>query len=440
MKKEPSILVVCQYYFPEPFRITDICEELARRGHEVMVLTGEPNYPEGERYEGYRHGQRQDEIRNGVRIHRCYTVPRKTGSGMRILNYYSYAASSRAYIRSGKCLTEQGEPYDIVFCNQLSPIMMANAAILYKQKYGVPLLLYCLDLWPESLIAGGVSRDSLIYTHYMRVSSKIYGSCDKIIVTSRMFGDYLQDKLGINKKNIGYLPQYAEDIFVQQGHQISNAKKRTTTSVAYKSNIDSRSEEDIDLGEVDERKSEDWIDLMFAGNIGAIQSVDTIIKAADILKEERVRFHIVGSGTDLERLKKVTVENGLLNVIFYGRRGVEEMPNRYSMADAMLVTLKRDPTISLTLPGKVQTYMAFGKPIIGAIDGEAARVIEESGCGYCGPAEDADSLANNIRKLRVADNKNELSERAKKYYDSHFSKENCMAELERVMDNLIENK
>ena len=194
-KIKKKILVICQYYKPEPFRISDICEEMVRRGHEVHVVTGYPNYPEGIIYEGYGKGKYIDEVVNGVKIHRCYTIPRETGIIKRMLNYYSYAVSSTRYVLSNKCIASDGKPFDVIFCNQLSPVMMADAAIAYKKKYKVPAIMYCLDLWPESLIAGGITRESTIYKYYHHVSKKIYGQMDKILITSRMFSDWVDEEM-----------------------------------------------------------------------------------------------------------------------------------------------------------------------------------------------------------------------------------------------------
>ena len=214
MKKQENnvkkkILVICQYYKPEPFRISDICEEMVRRGHEVHVVTGYPNYPEGVLYDGYGKGKHIDEVINGVRVHRCYTIPRKTGTVNRMLNYYSYAISSVAYVLSKKCIASDGKSFDTVFCNQLSPVMMAYAAVAYKRKYKVPAIMYCLDLWPESLIAGGIERKSFVYKYFHFVSKNIYKRMDKILITSRMFADYLKKEFGIDKERTRYLPQYA---------------------------------------------------------------------------------------------------------------------------------------------------------------------------------------------------------------------------------------
>ena len=392
-----KILVICQYYKPEPFRISDICEEMVQRGHEVQVVTGYPNYPEGILYDGYGKGKHIDEVINGVKVHRCFTIPRETGIAKRMMNYYSYAISSIKYVLSNKCTASNGKKFDVVFCNQLSPVMMAHAAIAYKKKYKVPVIMYCLDLWPESLIAGGIKRESAIYKYYHHVSKTIYRQMDKILITSRMFSKYLKNEFGITAENIEYLPQYAEGIFEQ-------IPPKTETGV---------------------------FDFMFAGNIGEVQSVETILKAAEKLKEYPVKFHIVGGGTDLERLKKIKEDKKIENVIFYGRRPLEEMPGFYEKADAMLITLAADPVLSLTLPGKVQSYMAVGKPIIGAIDGETKEIIEDARCGFCGNADDAEKLTENIKHfiLKEIDRTN-MGQNARKYYEENFQEKLFMDKLE----------
>ena len=394
-----KILVICQYYYPEPFRIKDICEEMVKRGHEVHVVTGYPNYPEGELYPGYGKGKRIDETINGVKVHRCFTIPRKTGAIYRFLNYYSYSISSARYVKSKSCVAEDGSDFDVVFCNQLSPVMMAEAAVAYKKRKKAPTVMYCLDLWPESLIAGGIKKESFIYKVFYRISKRLYRNMDKILITSRKFSDHLSQEFGIDDKRIQYLPQYAEGIFE----------------------------------EIEPEKESDSYDFMMAGNIGEIQSIETILKAAMLLKEEPVTFHIVGGGTDLQRLEKMKDQLDIQNVIFYGRRPVEEMPDFYKKADAMLVTLKADPVLSLTLPGKVQSYMAVGKPIIGAINGETRDIIESAKCGYCGPAEDDKALAENIKKFISCKNQIEMGRNARNYYEKHFDERLFMDKLEKEL-------
>ncbi|MBE6681308.1 MAG: glycosyltransferase family 4 protein [Ruminococcaceae bacterium] len=377
-----KILVVCQYYHPEQVRITDICEEFVKRGHEVDVITDVPNYPMGVIFDGYKNGKKRDEVINGVNVHRCFTIARRSGVLFRFLNYYSYAFSSTRYAAKLK------KEYDAVLVNQLSPVMMACAAVKYKKKHNKKLVYYCLDLWPESLVAGGVKRGSLVYKIFNRISEGLYKNADRILVTSRDFTTYLENQFGIEKDKLSYLPQYAEDMF------------KPTARVV-----------------------KDTVDLTFAGNIGVMQSVETIIRAAAQLKDiENLRFNIVGDGISLENCKKLSIELGTENVIFHGRKPLEEMSEYYKNADAMLVTLAKDPLISMTIPGKVQTYMAAGKPIIGAIDGETPKVVEEAGCGFCSPSEDYMALASNIREFLRSDI-DELGRNSEKYYLENFEKE-----------------
>lgn len=392
-----KILVISQYYDPEPFRIADICQELVKRGHDVTVVTGVPNYPEGVTYPGYEKGKKRHEVLDGVKVHRCFTIPRKTGAIYRLLNYYSYALSASGYVR------KLPGDFDVVFVNQLSPVMMGWAGMAYSKKYGKPLLMYCLDLWPESLTAGGIARGSLLYRIFHRISKKIYTRMDKILVTSRLFTGYLREQFGISEKKLGYLPQYAEALF--------EALPPVEKEAGYH--------------------------FTLAGNLGEVQSVQTVLEAAALLKEDSATIHIVGGGSDLERLQKLAEDMELDNVIFHGRRPLEQMPEFYAEADAMLVTMKADPVLSLTLPGKVQSYMAAGKPIIGAIDGETAAVIEEADCGFCGKAEDACALAENIRKFMACDHKAQLGQNARAYYEKWFDKNLFMDSLEQEMKALL---
>lgn len=386
-----KILVVCQYYYPEPFRVNDICEEMVKRGHEITVVTGEPNYPEGEIYKGYENHKHSDEVVNGVIVHRCPIIPRKTGGLYRFLNYFSFPYQAKKYIKKLR-------QFDVVFVNQLSPVMMAEPAITYKKKYGIPIVMYCLDLWPECLVAGGINRESAIYKIFHRISKKIYRQMDCILITSRMFREYLELEFDVEDERVIYLPQYAEGLFEPLPFKVP----------------------------------EEVTDLVFAGNLGEIQSVETIIRAAEKLQDKPVHFHIVGGGTDLERLKRIA--GGLKSITFYGRRPLEEMPRFYSKADAMLVTLKAGLVLNLTLPGKIQSYMAVGKPIIGAVDGETVKVIEEAECGYCSPAEDVDMLAKKICMFIDSDQKRQMGLNARAFYEKFFSRQKFMDRFEGLLD------
>lgn len=400
-----KILVVCQYYYPEPFRITDICESLVKRGHDVTVLTGLPNYPEGRILDDYRHGKKRNEILNGVRIIRCFEIGRGNSHLKLFLNYMSYAVSATLKALSIK------EEFDGILVNQLSPIFMGIPAMAYKKKHNKKILFYCLDLWPASLSAGGIKEDTRIYKLFHKISRWIYNSADIILVTSNSFKDYFRYTLKINTDNIKHLPQYAEDLFAQN--------------------------EDYSVEEIAASSQSKIYNFAFAGNIGDIQSIETIVKAAsELRKHTNIMFHIIGDGSKLVDCKQLAESLELTNIVFYGRRPLDEMPQFYKMSDAMLITLKDDKALSYTLPGKIQTYMAARKPIIGSINGEASNVIEQAGCGLCCKAEDYKSLADLILRFCYSNNNDEMAANAQKFYLENYSKEKFMSELEDSLINL----
>ncbi len=390
-----KILVVCQHYYPEPFRVADICEELVAEGHEVTVVTGVPNYPMGKVYPGYENGKKMDEVLNGVKIHRCKIAPRKKGVINRVRNYFSFPRLSTRYIKT------LGDAFDMVFVYQLSPVMMAKAGVWYKKKYNKKLILYCLDLWPESLCIGGIKKDSLVYNIFRNIAKKIYLAADEIFISSCSFRNYFNDMFGIDDAKIKYLPQYADNQFLK----------------------------------IKEKERQDTFHLLFAGNIGTAQSIDTIIDAAELLEDKKMMFHIVGDGVELDRLKSKAAP--LSNVVFYGRKPIEEMLQYYEMADAMLVTLTADSVVSLTLPGKVQTYMAAGKPIVGAINGETALILNETQGGYCTEAGNAEALAASINALSQSGDGVEIGRKNREYYQNNFTKETFMQKLAQSFDKEI---
>lgn len=392
-----KILVTSQHYWPEPFPSTDLCETLAQRGHTVRVITDIPNYPMGIIYPEYRGKKHRQEQRNGVQISRVFTIGRRNNILFRFLNYYSFSLASACYARRLK------EDYDVVLAVQSSPVMMVRGGLAYGKKNKKKTAFYIMDLWPACLAAGGVGENSPIYKLFYRVSKKFYGRADRLLITSRMFRGYLRENFDIEDEKIGYLPQYASGQF----DKLPAAGQKDT------------------------------VDLMFAGNVGAAQSLTTVLEAADMLREvEKLRFHIVGDGSELEHLQQIAQQKNLANVIFHGRKPPEEMPSYYAMADAMVVTLTADPFIGLTLPAKVQSYMAAGKPVIAAANGEIPQVIADAGCGYCAPAEDSTAFAQAVRQFLDSPQKHTLGQNARSYYEKHFTREQFMETLERELEAL----
>lgn len=397
-----KILVVCQYYWPEPFRISDICESLISMGHEVVVLTGIPNYPKGKIYPGYEWPRKCRETISGVKIVRVPLIPRGRNFVQLAMNYVSFVLISCIIVLFFK------HDFDVVYVHQLSPVTMALPALLYKKITGKKVLLYCLDIWPESIVAANITRSSHIYSLLLFISRWIYHSADLVCVSSNSFIQYFRKSIKLDVGDNKYLPQFAEDLYMS-----------------------------VSSGDV--KSPEGIVRFLFAGNIGEMQSVETIILAASKLKDlENVQWHIVGDGSARKRCENMTQELGLMDrVFFYGYRPVTEMPVFFSKASALLVTLKKNDNISYTLPGKVQSYMAAGKPLIGAIDGEAKKIIQEAGCGLCCGAEDHKALAELVRKFISEPGKvKEYSSNSLKYYENNFKKSVFMRRLVSMFQEL----
>jgi glycosyltransferase involved in cell wall biosynthesis len=394
-----KILLICQYFYPEQFRVNDICFKLVNEGYEVTVLTGLPNYPDGIVKEEYKQFKNRSEEIEGVKVLRSWLLGRGKGTKQLALNYISFALSSTVRAIFMK------KDFDIILVYQLSPVSMALPGIILKKLTKRPLVIYCHDLWPESISAAGISTESRLYGIILTLSRWIYKSADRIFTSSRLFEEYFNNVLGI-EGNIINLPVYAETLF---------------ENIGIKEKVDNN------------------INLVFAGNIGEMQSVETIVYAANELKEEKhIRVHIIGDGSSRQKCEELANEFQLNNIVFHGQHPISEMPKFYDMADAFLITLKANKVISYTLPNKVQSYMAAGKPIIGAIDGETHVVIREAECGICCPAEDYNQLADNIKRFAEEVDKHvTYGKNARSYYNRNFSKEKYFERLKDLLENLI---
>lgn len=404
--KNMKILATCQYGFPEPYPSLYPMEELVKKGHTVHAITGMPNYPMGKIYPGYSMFKEKEEEHEGVRITHVPLIPRKKNIVFRFLNYHSYP------IFANRRVMQLSGDYDVVFANQSSPVMMVEPAIAYAKKWNKKVAMYCMDLWPASLEVGGVNKNSFIYRYYHKISRRIYTNVDLILVTSKSFKDYFMDEFQIDENKIIYLPQYS---VLEKSHTEVKKNKKTT-------------------------------DFVFAGNVGTAQNLQILVNAAEIVEKEKIRdngreiyFHIVGDGQELENLKKIVKERKLKNVVFYGRRPLEEMPKFYAMADAMLVTLASNKLVSLTLPAKVQSYMAAGKAILASANGEINQVLSESHAGYCAPADDVQGFVENIKKFIMDENRPEYGKNAIKFYEENFSKEKVISRLEKILEDLASN-
>lgn len=394
-----KILVVCQHYWPEPFRITEICEDLVRRGHEVTAVVGLPNYPSGIIPPEYRWFRRRREQIHGVTVRRCFEVGRRNTKLGLAVNYCSYMISA-----TWKVLTMR-KRHDVVFAYSTSPVLMSMPAALLRCVSRKKLLIDVLDIWPACLAAMNVYEGSMLYAFMKRVSRWIYARADMLVYSSKRFQAYLQTVHGITVPEAQYWPQFADSLF----DQLPKAAKSST------------------------------VNLVFAGNIGKVQSVETLIHAAALLRDEPVHFHIVGDGSGYEACRTLAATLSLQgSLTFHGRKPITDMPAYYAMADAMLVSMKYDVSVNDTLPGKVQSYMAAGKPILGSIAGETPLIIAEAQCGYCAPPEDAQAFAQIVRRFVATQDKATLGQNARAYYERHFTKQGLMDQLEAMLQSLVE--
>lgn len=395
---KPNVLVVCQYYYPENFQITPICEQLVKDGYGVTVLTGLPNYPTGVIPEEYKKGHRNEYV-NGVHVIRCHEIPRDKGVVKLGLNYISYPTSALSKLGSLK------EKFDLVFVYQLSPVLMAIPGIRYAMKNNVPLVHYCCDLWPESMKMYIQNENNPGFKLVKSISTKIYNAADIVAGQSTSFLPYLKETHNLPDDKLVYMPAFADETYLTADFTPEN---ETT-------------------------------DFVFLGNLGIAQNLIAVLSSIKMIKDiPGFKVHFVGDGTCLDEMKEYVSKNGLEQVVqFYGRRPVEEMPQYYKLADACLVSLKADNATGLTLPSKVQGYMAAGKPIIGMIDGSAKDVIEDSNCGICVAAGDIKGLADAMKSFILEKQKYECcGENGREYFKENFSKAILMKKIENVFDEL----
>lgn len=393
-----NILVICQYYYPENFQITPICEALVKDGYSVTVLTGLPNYPTGIIPDDYKNGRR-DEIINGVRVLRVNEIGRKKGAFFLALNYLSFLIAATLKVRTLK------EKFDLVFVYQLSPVLMAIPGKIYAKKYNLPLFLYCCDLWPESLKMYVHNESNIIFRMIKKISKSIYQSCDVIATQSESFIPYLVSTHDLQRDKLLYLPAFADENY------LSIPKKIKQTP----------------------------LEFIFLGNLGIAQNLLGVLEAIKIIRNEpNFLVHFVGDGSCLDEMKEYVKKEDLIDkVIFHGRRPVEEMEKFYNMADACLVSLRSDNITGYTLPSKIQGYMAAGKPIFGLIEGATMEVIREAGCGICVKPDDVEGFSNVLKDfIRNPQKYYDCGIKGREYFSRNFKKIIFMDRLENIIENL----
>lgn len=399
------VLILSQYYHPEPIpKPSELADELIRRGHEVSVLTGLPNYPTGKLAAGYRLVPWKRELLEGARVLRVFELPYHGGATLgRFANYGSFlVASSIGSLALG--------PVDAVYVWH-PPLTVGLTASWIRGLRGIPYLYDVQDVWPDEAILAGAMRDGRVAQLLRRIERSVYGRASHIIVSTRGARENLLAK-GIHPEKVTLVPNwiFGGPLQVPAPEQVSDAR----SSLA----VDGR------------------FTVTFAGNVGVVQALDTVLVAAQrLLSRNDIAFRIIGDGSDMRRLQTLAKRLSLTNLVFVGRRPATEMPRLLAASDALLVHLRRGPLEDLALPTKTLTYLAAARPLIVAAGGAAAELARDAEAGIVVPAEDPDALVAAVERLAATPlrEREAMGERGRRYVAEHFSREHIVDAIERLL-------
>jgi glycosyltransferase involved in cell wall biosynthesis len=401
------LLVVTQYFWPENFRVNDLVAELVSRGHEVTVLTGWPNYPDGKIFSDFRENPRFFDEYKGARVVRVPMLPRGQGDFQLILNYFSFALTA-SVLGSWRL---RGHRFDSIFACQLSPVTVGIPAAVFRAIKKAPLAFWVLDLWPETLQAIGVVRSKFILKIVGKLVASIYKRCDLILAQSKSLVPAIT-KYTRQGARIEYFPSWAESVFNMQ-------------------NVLAAPEIPLKTG---------CFNVLFAGNIGDAQDFPAIVAAAEILKHHQsIRWLIVGDGRMAGWVAGEIRKRGLQDsMLMLGRYPVERMPSFFKHADALLVSLKDEPIFALTIPGKLQSYLAAGIPVLAMLNGEGAVVVQNGGAGLACRAGDHKALAEAVLKLSTMsiDERKAMGLNGVVLSKEEFGREKLIGQLEAWLESL----
>lgn len=399
------VLILSQYFWPETFRITEVATALRDAGCEVLVLTGQPNYPDGVIFDGYAACSLGAQKYQELDVFRVPLAPRGHGSALRLaFNYLSFVFSAAIF---GPWIL-RGRSIDAILVFAPSPILQAIPAIWLAWVKGASLVTWVQDLWPESLSATGFVKNSLLLEIVSKLVRWIYRKNDVLLVQSEAFVAPVQKMAGGTP--VLYHPNPGDSSF--------------SSSEEFESPVE------FSAG----------FNIVFAGNLGTVQALDTVLQAAILLRQERdIFFVLIGSGSRSEWLQGEIARLGLENVRLPGRFPPSAMPAIMEKASALLVSLTSNPIMNQTVPSKIQAYLAAGKPIIAALNGEGARIICEAGAGLACPAEDAGALAAAAKQLRdmPINQLQRMGENASKYYRQNFEPTMLATRLLNILSETI---
>ena len=406
MKPKKHILVVSQYFYPETFRINDMCLEWVKRGYKVTVVTGIPNYPMGKTFKGYGITKKRHEVWNGIEIYRIPLIPRGSGSLGMIANYLSFMVSG---MLAGKMKNIRA---DLVFSFEVSPMTQVMTGISFAKKLHVPHYLYVQDLWPENDITVTGIKNPLIIKPIDKMVDYIYKNSDEIFATSPSFVEAICNrKIAVNREKVHYWPQYAEEFY-------KPVDKNTAKEAAVAYGI----------------PNDDSFKIIFTGNVGTAQGIDILPQTAELLKNENIKFVIIGDGRYLEKLVSDIKSRQLEKMfIFVARQLAEKIPVLLSACDVAFISFADDELWKMTIPAKLQSYMACGMPVLAVADGETKRIIDESECGVCIENRDPVKLKEVIYLLTKRD-LTEYENKSRIYFIDNYEKRKILNDMEKYLN------
>ncbi len=404
------LLIVSQYFWPEDFRINDLTEALVQRGYEVTVLTGIPNYPEGRVHPGFASDREAYDLFKGARIVRAPMLPRGVGSKRLMLNYASFVLG--ALFKGLWAL--RGQSFDVIFVFEPSPVTVAFPALALGRVKRAPVVFWVLDLWPETLAAVGVIRSQRVLSWVGRMVSFIYNRCHLVLGQSKGFLRHIARYCADTSK-VRYFPNWVEDLYAQ-------GASSPAPEIPFRP---------------------DLFTVVFAGNLGEAQDLPAVLEAIKILASRHdIRWLFVGDGRKASWFREAVMGSGLQDrVVMAGRYPPDRMPSFFAHADALLVSLKRDPVFSLTIPGKVQSYLMSGVPLLGMLDGEGAALIEEAQAGFTCPAGQGGALAQAVLQMAAldADERRQMGANGAAFALREFSRSALMDKLEQLMEEAAQD-
>ena len=409
MKKR--VLVISQCFYPEQFRINDITEQWVKRGYDITVVTAIPNYPQGKFYDGYGITKNRTEYYKGMKIVRLPIIPRGNNPIMLCLNYLSFIISGFFWSKLTKL------DVDYVFNFETSPITQSLLGVWYSKRKKKPYYLYIQDLWPENVESVAGVKNKFILNLIGKMVDYIYSNSTKVLATSKSMIEAIKSR-NVPQSKLEYFPQYAEDFYKPVDKNMVENKIKNTI---YSKNIHGREN----------------FNLIFTGNIGYAQGLDILPKVAKILKQDdlpkNVIFNMIGDGryksTLIKIIKDLNVED-MFN--FINRQPAEKIPQYMSLSDVAVLTLSNNKVFEMTIPAKLQSYIACAMPIVASAQGETENIINESNCGICVKNGDEIAFARAIKQLMFLEKKelNKLGQNGMEYSKKNFNRELLLNQMD----------